>query len=118
LEEILQKTGVANTSFGGELARRLSTVVFRGVDFAMKALTKREKGISLYLIRGFTNKQIARELGISTHTVRDYISSMLIKFSVRNRVELAISCTKLPDPMGKPLGVGSIDPLKAGEQAA
>ncbi|QOQ78152.1 response regulator transcription factor [Pseudomonas poae] len=53
-------------------------------------ITNRELEVIGLLIHGLTNKQIGRELGISNHTVRDHISSMLRKTNTTSRVELAV----------------------------
>ncbi|WP_422396285.1 response regulator transcription factor [Pseudomonas trivialis] len=42
-------------------------------------ITNRESDVIELLAQGLTNKQIGKELGISNHTVRDHISSMLKK---------------------------------------
>lgn len=53
-------------------------------------ITKRESDVIALLAQGLTNKRIGKELGISNHTVRDHISSMLKKTKTTNRVELAL----------------------------
>ncbi|WP_338477674.1 LuxR C-terminal-related transcriptional regulator [Pseudomonas trivialis] len=53
-------------------------------------ITNRESDVIELLAQGLTNKQIGKELGISNHTVRDHISSMLKKTKTTNRVELAV----------------------------
>jgi len=52
-------------------------------------ITERERDILKLLIRGKTNKEIARELDISRHTVRDHVSSLLRKQGATTRTELA-----------------------------
>ncbi|MEX5628882.1 response regulator transcription factor [Pseudomonas marginalis] len=42
-------------------------------------ITKRESDVIALLAQGLTNKRIGKELGISNHTVKDHISSMLKK---------------------------------------
>ena len=51
-------------------------------------ITERERDILHLLIQGKTNKQIAKELNISSHTVRDHVSSLLRKRGVSTRTEL------------------------------
>lgn len=51
--------------------------------------TQRETSVLKLLITGKNNKQIAKELSISPHTVRDHISAMLQRFGLCNRVHLA-----------------------------
>lgn len=52
------------------------------------ALTSRETEITLSLCRGLSAKQIAAELFLSTHTVRDYMKVIYEKAGVNSRGEL------------------------------
>jgi DNA-binding CsgD family transcriptional regulator len=52
------------------------------------AFTPREREVLELLIRGYTTKRIARQLGLSVHTVRDYVKIILDKVNVRSRSEL------------------------------
>lgn len=58
-------------------------------------ITPRERQVLLELTKGRTNKEIARALGVSQYTVRDYVTDLLAKFSVSNRVELCVSALAL-----------------------
>jgi len=49
--------------------------------------TARENEVLVLLARGLSNKQIARELRISEHTVKFHISSLYAKLGVGNRAE-------------------------------
>lgn len=51
-------------------------------------LTAREIDIVMALCRGLATKQIASELGISTHTVRDHLKAIYTKSGVNARGEL------------------------------
>jgi DNA-binding CsgD family transcriptional regulator len=51
-------------------------------------LTKRETEIALLLCRGLTAKEIATEMVLSVHTIRDHIKSIYEKSGVRSRGEL------------------------------
>ena len=53
-------------------------------------LTDREYDILLLVAEGLNNKEIAKELFLSEGTVRNYISIMLEKLSLRDRTQLAI----------------------------
>lgn len=52
-------------------------------------LTLRERQTLTLITRGQSNKQIARELGISDGTVKVYVKSLLQKLNVHTRLELA-----------------------------
>lgn len=53
------------------------------------ALTEREGQTLALLTSGLSNKQIARELGISDGTVKIYVRNLLRKFRLNSRLELA-----------------------------
>lgn len=63
-------------------------------------ITPRERQVLLELTKGRTNKEIAKALGVSQYTVRDYVTVLLAKFSVSNRVELCVSALALVDGAG------------------
>ena len=48
-------------------------------------LTNREKEILVHLAQGKTNKQISKELLLSTSTVRNHISNIFLKLNISNR---------------------------------
>ncbi|MHC8338132.1 response regulator transcription factor [Pseudomonas sp. HLT2-19-2] len=58
-------------------------------------MTRREQEVLHSLLEGKTNKQIARELGISDFTVRDYVSSIFYKHGVNSRGELFAAIMKI-----------------------
>jgi DNA-binding NarL/FixJ family response regulator len=60
--------------------------------FAM--LSVREEQILRYLAKGFSNKQIGHQLEISDKTVKHYLTSLMQKLQVRNRVEAALLAAK------------------------
>jgi two-component system response regulator NreC len=55
---------------------------------ALESLTPREREVMGYLIRGYTNRQIAEDLFISIRTVESHRASLLGKLGLKNRVEL------------------------------
>ncbi len=54
-------------------------------------LTERQRTVFDALLAGLSNKQIARTLGISEHTVKEHVTAILAIFAVRNRLELVLS---------------------------
>ncbi len=52
-------------------------------------LTRREEEVFNALARNLTNKEIAISLNLSERTVKFHVSSLLAKFNVRGRIELA-----------------------------
>jgi two-component system nitrate/nitrite response regulator NarL len=58
-------------------------------DFA--ELTPREGQIIEHVSRGLTNREIARELSLSEKTVKHYMTNIMQKLQVRNRVEAVLA---------------------------
>jgi DNA-binding NarL/FixJ family response regulator len=56
----------------------------------LSELTVREEQILKHVSRGLSNKEIGRELGIQEKTVKHYMTNVLQKLQVRNRVEAAL----------------------------
>jgi RNA polymerase sigma factor (sigma-70 family) len=50
-------------------------------------LSDREREVILILAQGKQNKEIARQLGISEHTVEKHLSNIYRKLNVANRAE-------------------------------
>lgn len=63
----------------------------------MESLTKREKEIVKLIVKGLTNKEIAKELFLSVHTIKANIENIYEKTNINNRVLLAISALRYFD---------------------
>ena len=55
---------------------------------ALDELTPREREVMGYILRGYTNRQIAESLYISIRTVEGHRASIFSKLGLKNRVEL------------------------------
>lgn len=55
-----------------------------------ETLTEREREIARAIARGASNKEIAREFGITERTVKAHVSSILEKIKVRDRLQIAL----------------------------
>jgi DNA-binding CsgD family transcriptional regulator len=51
-------------------------------------VTAREQEVLQFIARGLTTAQMAQQLGISQHTVRDHVKALFQKVGVRSRTEL------------------------------
>jgi DNA-binding NarL/FixJ family response regulator len=58
-----------------------------GTEDGDGALTRRELSVLRLVAHGLGNKEIASELGISTHTVKYHLASLLAKLGVHSRTE-------------------------------
>ena len=68
---------------------RIPPKVDPGVE---QRLTKREADVVRLAVEGLSNREIARELGLAEHTVKNYLFRIFDKLGVSNRVELVLSC--------------------------
>ena len=59
-------------------------------------LTERERGVALAVVRGATNKEVARQLDITERTVKAHLSAIFKKLTVRDRLQLVL---KLASPV-------------------
>ena len=62
-----------------------------------KILTKREKEIFEYLVKNYTTREIANKISISEKTVRNHISNVIQKLSVKGRTMAVIELIKLKE---------------------
>lgn len=76
-----------NMVFDSKIASSIQKKSEKKVDFN---LSDRENDILLLVAEGLNNKEIAKKLYLSEGTVRNYISNMLEKLSLRDRTQLAI----------------------------
>jgi DNA-binding NarL/FixJ family response regulator len=53
-------------------------------------LTPRERAVALLIAGGLSNKDIARELGLSQGTIQNHVHNILQKLGVRSRNSLII----------------------------
>lgn len=63
----------------------------------MRLLSKREEDVVHLLAEGLQNREIAEQLNLSEHTVKNYLIHIFDKLGVSSRVELvlyAVSSTK------------------------
>lgn len=66
----------------------LGTEVFgAGESGPEQGLSARERQVAGLIAGGSTNREIAAELHLSTHTIKEYTSSLYRKLGVRNRAE-------------------------------
>lgn len=63
----------------------------RGTDVPDEALTQRQAEVLTELVKGRSNKEIARELGMSEPTVKGHLVTIFRVLRVRNRAEAALA---------------------------
>ena len=62
---------------------------FAPVKILPACLPPRSADVAVRVCRGQTNKEIAREMGISDQTVKEHVANLCRRFGVHNRTELA-----------------------------
>lgn len=80
------------TVFGSDVASKLPELLTNhsSFDFDRYGIVEKEQEIIEQVAKGLSNKEIAALLYLSEGTVRNYISSILEKLSLRDRTQLAI----------------------------
>ncbi|NDW15400.1 DNA-binding response regulator [Alteromonas genovensis] len=56
----------------------------------LKSLTNRERDVLGCILDGLSNKEIARVLGITERTVKEYVGTLLNKFRAKDRINLLL----------------------------
>lgn len=76
----------------GRLVARLREPEATGLDGS--ELTRRERQVLELLAHGLDNAEIAHRLNLSQHTVKNYVSSILVKLQVENRIQAAVRAVR------------------------
>ena len=78
--------------FGGEIVNKLPVLMQtkETFDYSRYDINEKEQEIIAQVAMGRSNKEIAEELYLSEGTVRNYISLVLDKLSLRDRTQLAV----------------------------
>ncbi|MDO9417827.1 response regulator transcription factor [Pararhizobium sp.] len=83
--------------FATKVIMSMKTAEIRQKAFNTKRLSAREEQIVHCLMKGRTNREIAVSLDISEKTVKHYMTVLMQKLDVRNRVEVVLAAQKI-DP--------------------
>ena len=81
-------------------ARVVEILAAEGREEPIDRLTPREREVLILIGRGFPNKLIARELGLSEKTVKAHVGRVLAKLGVTDRTQAAVLAVRagLVDP--------------------
>ena len=52
-------------------------------------MTKREREIIVLIANSLSNKEIARQLNIATHTVKSHVHNIMEKLALHSRLQIA-----------------------------
>lgn len=89
LETVMNGQSVFGDSIIGRLPELMSRKAEK-FDFEEYNISNKEKEIIFLVAEGLSNKEIAYKLYLSEGTVRNYISTILEKLSLRDRTQLAV----------------------------
>ncbi len=110
-EELVRAVRAANRGEVSLDPRTAARVVARLKDLqsqvemnAFRVLSPRELDVLALVAQGKSNKEIGKGLNLSEITVRNYISTILEKLQLRNRIELATYAVqhRIDEHLGKP----------------
>jgi two-component system, NarL family, nitrate/nitrite response regulator NarL len=77
-----------------QLAAR--AIIYQRDAHGARKLTEREEEVLAYVARGLSNKEIAKTLRLSDKTVKHYMTTIMDKLHVRNRLEAAMAMHRRP----------------------
>ena len=98
LTKVSHGEAVLDSKITGQILERLKYQSEKETN-GTQVLNQQEQKILALLAQGKTNRQIAEELYLSPRTVKNYVSSILVKIKARNRVEAAAYALRhLPPP--------------------
>jgi len=88
----IQAVEQGQSVFGGEIVNKIPVLMQNkeSFDYARYDISEKEQEIIEQVATGKSNKEIAEELFLSEGTIRNYISSVLDKLSLRDRTQLAV----------------------------
>jgi DNA-binding NarL/FixJ family response regulator len=84
------RAAAAGTTVTDERTSRRLMERWRSKGPLVQRLTARETDVLHLLVRGSSNKEIARALGVGLRTVEGYVSNVIAKCGVRSRTEAVL----------------------------
>jgi DNA-binding CsgD family transcriptional regulator len=90
LSSLAQREGLPEDEFTSDIVAAGLVQYLGSAEYAPKwqTLTKREKEVAKLVGQGLTNRQIAGQLSLSTHTVNAHVQNIMGKFGVESKADL------------------------------
>ncbi len=95
IREVMAGGAPMSTSIARKVVRSFQTPVAHGAGAEPSDLSHRELEVLQALSQGLAYKQIADQLDVSIHTVRNYIRRIYEKLHVRSRTEAVVKFYKI-----------------------
>lgn len=96
IREAGEGPALCSTEVTAILLRRLySTTIQNGPDGDPGLLTAREREVLALLERGLSNQQIASQLSVTLHTVKNHVHNVLTKLGAGSRAEAAAAARRM-----------------------
>lgn len=92
IRSVAQGTKVLPPSLTGSLFSHVIELALKKKKGAMASavrMTKREREIIVLIADGLSNKEIARQLNIATHTVKSHVHNIMEKLALHTRLQIA-----------------------------
>ena len=86
--EAIQQVHIGQEYFSSQLKDLLLSQVLTQKKSSDARLTRREKEVLTHIADGFSNKEIADKLFVSTHTIDSHRKNLLAKLEAKNTAEL------------------------------
>jgi DNA-binding NarL/FixJ family response regulator len=95
IEEVAAGREFIASTMASAVIREMRLAEQRRVANASVSLNSREGQVVRELLSGASNKEIANKLNLSDKTVKHYMTQIMQKFNVRNRVEVVLQAQRI-----------------------
>lgn len=107
---LIRRVLAGHTAFSGRFHPALVAPISRlgpeRPDEMLLTLTRREMTAAIGLGRGLTNRQIGQEMFLAEKTVKNMVSTILMKLGMARRTEAAVLITRALNPSEDPADLG------------
>lgn len=90
-DSITNKVKAADTDYDSKIKTEIetATIATAEIEDPLYKLSPKKREVAELICLGYTNKEIAKTLFLSEHTIKDYVKEIYITLDIHSRVELA-----------------------------